>query len=896
MEIIGTFFIIFLLVLPFLIINLFQKIKDANFRINKLNEIVDALRDTIEQTEKGTAQAKTSKDVEQTKEVKVIPSPVTTMAVEQTEILDTEIVPQITSEVSIHEPSELVSEKIPFKSVEQEEIEVKREQAPTFDIGERIKQWLLGGNTVARVGVIILFFGVAFFLQYAVDRGWLPIEVRLISAAVGGMILIALGWKLRSKRPNYALVLQGGGIGIVYLTVFASVTMYELLPVMPGLILMVTLVVLSSALAVLQDARSLAMLAAAAGFLAPVLISRGGSHVTLFSYYAILDAGILAIAWFKTWRELNLMGFLFTFVIGMAWGYQYYQPEYFTSTEPFLILFFLFYVAVPILFAQRQPPNLKGYVDGSLIFGVPLVGFGLQSSLVSDFEYGLAISALVMGLFYAILATALWQQRQEYLRMLVEVFISLAVAFGTVAIPLAVDGRWTGVAWALEGAALVWIGIRQNRWLARISGVLIQFGAGAAFFIGITEPTANVPILNSFYLGALMVSIAGLFTAFQLFRFGKQLEPAVETSTVMLIWALLWWFGAGWHELELHVDHIYHYTTGLVFVALSMAGIAYLKCRLAWSYLAKVVLLLLPFMVGVILYSYNDPSVSHPFANWGFPAWLIAFFIQYWILKNFEVEWDGKIKNYWHLGTFWLLIFNVTWEAVWLVSEAMPAAYTWHNVIWAIVPTLVIALLPATRRILTWPLQDHETIYLGAGLFPILGLVTLWTIYASFQDGDPTPLHYILIINPLELTQLFVLITSFLWIQQRYIKMDIQTSWYVWYSVAFLVLNSIIARAAHFYGNIPFEIYALWQSPRYQAAVSITWTLMALIIMVSSTRLKQRFTWIIGSVLLGAVVIKLFLVDLADIGTIPRIVSFIVVGLLILLTGYLSPLPPKEKE
>lgn len=896
LEIIGTFFIIFLLVLPFLILNLFQKIKDANSRINKLNEIVGALRDTIKQTEKGTPQAKTTKEAVQAKEVKVTPPPVTTMAVEQTETLETKIAPSVTPEVTVHEPSEITSEKIPFKPEKPAKIEVSRERPPTFDLGEKIKKWLLGGNTVARVGVIILFFGVAFFLQYAIDRGWLPIEVRLICAAVGGMILIALGWKLRSKRPNYALVLQGGGIGIVYLTVFASVAMYELIPVTPGLVLMVTLVVLSSALAVLQDARSLAVLAATAGFLAPVLISRGGSHVTLFSYYAILDAGILAIAWFKAWRELNLMGFLFTFVIGMAWGYQYYQPEYFTSTEPFLILFFVFYVAVPVLFAQRQPPNLKGYVDGSLIFGVPLVGFGLQSSLVSDFEYGLAISALVMGLFYAILATALWQRRQEYLRMLVEVFISLAVAFGTVAIPLAVDGRWTGVAWALEGAALVWIGVRQNRWLARISGILIQFGAGVAFFIGITEPTANVPILNSFYLGALMISIAGLFTAFQLFRFSKQSEFAVDASTWMLIWALLWWFGAGWHEVELHVNHIYHNTTGLVFVAMSMAGIAYLKRRLAWSYLVKVVLLLLPFMVGVTLYSYDDPSVSHPFANWGFPAWLIAFFIQYWILKNFEVEWDGKIKNYWHLGTFWLLIFNVTWEVVWLVSEAIPAAYTWHYVIWAIVPTLVIALLPATRRILIWPLKDYETTYLVSGLFPLIGLVTLWTISASFQHGDPAPLHYILIINPLELTQLFSLITSFFWIQRQYIKMDEQVIWYGWYSVAFLVLNSIIARAAHFYGGIPFEINALWQQPRYQAAVSITWTVVALLIMVSSTRLKQRFTWIIGSVLLGAVVIKLFLVDLADIGTIPRIVSFIVVGLLILLTGYLSPLPPKKRS
>jgi uncharacterized membrane protein len=315
---------------------------------------------------------------------------------------------------------------------------------------ERFQSWLLGGNTVARIGIVILLLGVAFFLKYAVDRGWLPIELRLAGAALGGLALIATGWRLRARRLNYALILQGGGMGIVYLTVFAAVSLYNLMATVPGLVLMVVLVVLSSALAALQNARSLALLAMIGGFLAPILISRDGSHVTLFSYYAVLNAGILGMAWFKSWRVLNLTGFVFTFVIGGAWGYQYYQPGYFGTTEPFLVLFFVFYVAVPVLFAQRQPPNLKGHVDGSLVFGVPLVAFGLQGALVRDFEYGLALSALGASLFYAFLASALWRGRHENMRMLTEAFLALAVAFGTLAIPLAVDGRWTGAAWALE--------------------------------------------------------------------------------------------------------------------------------------------------------------------------------------------------------------------------------------------------------------------------------------------------------------------------------------------------------------------------------------------------------------------------------------------------------------
>src|SRR5262249_32061267 len=147
---------------------------------------------------------------------------------------------------------------------------------------------------------------------------------------------------------------------------------YSVLPPGAAFTLLIAIVALSVALAILQDSQAFALLAVSGGFLAPILASTGhGSHVMLFSYYAVLNGGILAIAWFKAGRPLNLAGFLFTFVIGTAWGVLSYQASLFASTEPFLILFFLFYVAIAVLFASRQPPELRGYVDGTLVFGTP---------------------------------------------------------------------------------------------------------------------------------------------------------------------------------------------------------------------------------------------------------------------------------------------------------------------------------------------------------------------------------------------------------------------------------------------------------------------------------------------------------------------------------------------
>jgi uncharacterized membrane protein len=57
----------------------------------------------------------------------------------------------------------------------------------------------------------------------------------------------------------------------------------------------------------------------------------------------------------------------------------------------------------------------------------------------------------------------------------------------------------------------------------------------------------------------------------------------------------------------------------------------------------------------------------------------------------------------------------------------------------------------------------------------------------------------------------------------------------------------------------------------------------------------MRELWIAGAILLGLVIVKLFTVDLADIGTVARIVSFMGVGLLLLVIGYFAPLPPRTE-
>ncbi len=766
-----------------------------------------------------------------------------------------------------------------------------------------IWRWLTGGNTVVRVGVIVLFFGVAFLLRYAYEHVHAPIELRLTGVAAGAIALLAFGWRLRERRAGYALALQGGGIGVLYLVVFAAFRLYHLLPPGAAFALLIGVAAFSAVVAVIQDSRSLAVLGASGGFLAPVLASTGdGSHVMLFSYYAVLNAGILAIAWFKAWRVLNLVGFAFTFAIGTVWGVQFYRPAHFASTEPFLVLFFLFYLAIPLLFARRQAGRLERYVDATLVFGVPLVAFGLQTGLVREIEYGAAWSAAALGALYLLLAKAVWGCAGERLRLLAECYLALGVVFATLAIPLALEGRWTSAAWALEGAAIVWVGVRQQRLAARVFGLGLQFLAGLAFLADAGRATGALPVANSFYLGCLFLALGGLFCAWHLDRHRDRVTRGERIAAQVLFgWGVLWWVAGGLHEIDRHVRAAYRVHASLVFFTASCVAFSFLQTRLAWRAARYAALAQLPLMA--VHAAIGVGELAHPFARLGWIAWPLAFAAHFLVLERHERE--GSRYQYWlHAAGLWLLAALGSWEVGWTIDELVGGKAVWPLIAWALVPGAALALLALGGTRLGWPVAAHRDAYLVAGCAPLAAFLALWALLVNFaSNGDPSPLPYVPVLNPLDLAIAGAVLVVALWFvegRRRGIPAFELGSPAPAYALAaaagFVWGNAVLLRTLHHWADVPFDLDRMLRSDLVQTAFSILWTLIALATMVAATRRGGRAAWLAGGALLLVVVAKLFVVDLSNVGTVARIVSFLGVGALMLVVGYLSPVPPKARE
>ncbi|MET0807524.1 MAG: DUF2339 domain-containing protein, partial [Pseudoxanthomonas sp.] len=420
-----------------------------------------------------------------------------------------------------------------------------------FTVAARaVKRWFTVGNVPVKIGMLVLLAGVAALLKYAVDQGMftLPIELRLAGISAAALVGLVFGWRQREHKRAFALALQGGAIGVLLLTVFAAFKLYGLLGAAPAFGISVVLIAGMGVLAVLQDSKTLAVLGILAGFMAPIWLSTGsGNHVALFSYYAVLNAAILAIAWFRPWRVLNLLGFVFTFGIGTLWGVLKYDATKLASTEPFLLLFLAFYLLIPILYARKQPASRGDLIDGCLVFGTPLVVFSLQAALLMPADDSprmpLALFALGLGALYAVLAK-LFIHRERYAALGTS-YALLAVGFATLAVPLALSARATASVFALEGAALAWLGLRQQRWLPQVTGAGLQLAAAAALVIGASRywPDEQA-VANPTFMGALLIALAGFASAWAYRR-----ENRPQIALAYYLWALAWWCGTALNEI-----------------------------------------------------------------------------------------------------------------------------------------------------------------------------------------------------------------------------------------------------------------------------------------------------------------------------------------------------------
>ena len=396
----------------------------------------------------------------------------------------------------------------------------------------------IGSQWFNRIGILAVMIGMAWFLKLAIDNHWIGPLGRVLIGLVAGAALVA--WSERFRKHNYAAFsysLKAVGSGILYLSLWAAFSLYQLLPAGAAFAAMILVTAFNGFMAWVQDAELLALYAIVGGLSTPLLISTGENHeVALLSYLLLLDVAVLVLVALRPWSRLLFAAFVGTALIMGAWWAADYTDAQFARTAFFLGCFFVIFAFAPRL--VRVKAETATDIHGWDVLALALLpvanatlGFIGFYTLFdrADTQWASPWLAVIFAAFYLLLLRLPAQGRlRASPAVLDSLHLAAAVVFLTIAIPLKAQGRWLTIGWLAEGAALVWVAARLKLRLLRVLALgCLVLGLGALLTV---NPTASAtPVFNERF-GTYCVAIGVFaFVAWVAAQARSTHDPAQET-------------------------------------------------------------------------------------------------------------------------------------------------------------------------------------------------------------------------------------------------------------------------------------------------------------------------------------------------------------------------------
>ncbi len=396
---------------------------------------------------------------------------------------------------------------------------LKAAPSPKVDI-----ETVIGSAWLNRIGIVVLLFAAAFFLKFAFDNNWIgPIGRVVIGLLAGSASLVWSEWLYSRRYKYFSEGIAALAVGIIYLSLYAGFVFYHFLTPTIAFAGMAATTATAIALALGRDSERLAFLALLAGFITPLLINTGvDAMIPLFSYLAVLNAGLLAVGYARDWRSLPI-AFLFTVVYAAAWWDQYFEPTKLAPTLLFASIFFCEFSVLPLVRARHDGAMRWDHVVITLLnAGWYAVALNLMFSAAADANGGwrldlnethrwlLTLAILLLGGAHLIAANIVQARTDERPSLARVLYAGIALALVTVAIPIRLHGEWVIIGWSIEGAALVWAGFTARTGLLRAAGLLLLLVV--ACYLCFDTPPGGALFFNTRF-GAFAAFVASLWAA-----------------------------------------------------------------------------------------------------------------------------------------------------------------------------------------------------------------------------------------------------------------------------------------------------------------------------------------------------------------------------------------------
>ena len=383
----------------------------------------------------------------------------------------------------------------------------------------------IGENLISKIGIVILVLGVAIGAKYAIDNNLVSPLARIIIGYAFGFGLLGFAVKLKAKYHNFSAVLLSGAMAIMYFITFAAYSYYDLMSQSAAFALMLIFTVFTVLTAIIYDRVVIAHIGLVGAYTIPFLLSNNsGNYAFLFSYMAIINAGILAVSIKKYWKSLYYPSFVITWLTFSGWFLSGFRSaEHFTLALTFAtVFFFIFYLTFLIYktISGRQL-NAENII---LILANSFVYYGLGFVIIesrADLREFLGLFTMLNAGFHFAVAVAL-SRLQSADKSSVYLASALVLTFITIAVPVQFDGHWIILLWTAEAAILFWLGRTKQIPLYEIFAYPLMLLASVSLFFDWTRvyelrqanEIAIFPLFNNHFLTSILFVAAFGFIAF----------------------------------------------------------------------------------------------------------------------------------------------------------------------------------------------------------------------------------------------------------------------------------------------------------------------------------------------------------------------------------------------
>ncbi|MEO8235956.1 MAG: DUF2339 domain-containing protein [Flavobacterium sp.] len=621
----------------------------------------------------------------------------TTSFEEAKQVIAVPVIEKITPEVH----KELVFTPLENKNITKEE-EQKPISKPYIPVPPKKSFWenfkeknpdlekFIGENLISKLGILILVLGISYFVKYAIDKNWINEPARVGIGVLSGALVMGIAHKLRQQYAAFSSVFVAGAIAIFYFTIGIAFHEYHLFSQTVAFIIMVAITGFSVFISYSYNRIELAVLSLIGGFAVPFMISTGsGNYVVLFSYIIILNAGILALAYYKKWSLVNTLAFIFTVLLYMGWlstEIDIPKPHYLGGLL-FGFVFYFIFILINII-NNIKTKGVFTKIQLSLLAINTFLFYAAGMVILSNYHPELK------GLFTTIVAllnlTYAWFLFKKFGldKTAVYLLIGLTLTFVTLAIPIQFNGHYITLFWAAEAVLLIWLAQKSEIIGYRFGSVIVHFLMIISLMIDWEKiyggnSVLNI-IINPIFITGLF-SVASLFAVYYLLRnetekfkqFGITFNPENYKKIVFLIGIILSYF-IGIIEVSYQAnDYIQNPDSAIAFPIvyhlLFLAILSYfvLKTKTKFSYnfatiIAVANIFLFTFWFSNYAFTEHEQYISSGIHH------RIAFYLHYVSLaiiiyfgyQLYKMENDKVISEFFNKNIFvWITAFFIIFLA-----------------------------------------------------------------------------------------------------------------------------------------------------------------------------------------------------------------------------------------